>query len=358
VSALAKAWPICPRPQADESVLSWFERVAHAYAMSPALLLNVVRDADANHRTLSEASVAELLYDKSVVDRLTVLAQLTDSERNGLWPAPTEWELKTGTYSAYCPYCCKDDRSQHRTPFGRQIWQQSWYTICQNHGIALVSRSYANMPANRSYWSSIQLGRNEQYSHADRYRSYQVIYEPAVKPNILACLVEIERSTAEALSGIAPNLCLWGKLSAAQFLMVLSDLTTWSLTHFEPVRCWSAAEELTPTEVQEGQGLIGRTGRMSGSDYGEHRSTRSLCNVAIPKVRGAALWTAHALMATCHTDASDRTSGPTPQERQHARLSHAAPASRRWLAQRQSHWPKEYRRAHWIDVEAMERNYG
>ena len=53
--------------------------------------------------------------------------------------------------------------------------------------------------------------------------------------------------------------------------MVLGDLTSWSLTHFEPVRCWSAAEELTPTEVQEGRGLIGRTGRMSGSDYPENQ---------------------------------------------------------------------------------------
>jgi hypothetical protein len=35
------------------------------------------------------------------------------------------------------------------------------------------------------------------------------------------------------------------------YLMVLGDLTTWSLT---------------PTEVQEGHGLVGRTGRMSGSD--------------------------------------------------------------------------------------------
>jgi hypothetical protein len=356
MSALAKVWPICPRPQADESVLSWFERVAHEYAMSPAMLLNVVRDADASHRALSKISVAEHLYDKSVADRLTVLAQLTDSERATLWPALTEWELKTGTYSAYCPYCCKDDLSQHRTPYGRQSWQQSWYTICHAHGIALVFRSFANMPANRSFWSSVELGRNEQYSHADRYRSYRRIYEPAVKPNILACLVEIERSTAEALAGIAPNFCLWGKLSAAQFLMVLGDLTTWSLTHFEPVRCWSAAEELTPTEVQEGQGLIGRTARMCGSDYGEDQCTRSLCDVAIPKVRGAALWTAHALMATCHTAASDRISGKSPQDRQHALLSRAAPVSRRWLAMRQAHWPRDYCRNQWIEVEAMDAN--
>jgi len=180
MNALAKVWPICPRPQADESVLSWFERVAHEYAMSPALLLDVVKPADARRRTLRRGSVAEHLYEASLANRLTVLAQLTDSERSGLWPALTKWELRTGTYCAYCPYCCKDDLSQHRTPYGRQSWQQSWYTICQIHGIALVSRSYANMPANRSFWSNIQLGRNEQYSHADRYRSYRVIYEPAV----------------------------------------------------------------------------------------------------------------------------------------------------------------------------------
>ena len=121
-----------------------------------------------------------------------------------------------------------------------------------------------------------------------------------MRSNILACLVEIERSIDEALSGIAPNFCLWGKLTAGEFLMVLGDVTTWSLTHFEPVRCWSAAEELTATETQEGHGLVGRTGRMSGSDYGEHQWARSLSDVANPKVRGAALWTAHALMATCH----------------------------------------------------------
>jgi hypothetical protein len=356
MNGASNVWPLCPRPQADESVLSWFERVALEYAMSPTLLLNVVRNADAGHGSLSEASVAEHLYETLVADRLAALAQLTDSERASLWPALTEWELKTRTYCAFCPYCCMDDLRHDRTPYGRHFWQQSWYTICRDHGIALVVRNLAHVPANRSYWSSVQLRSVADYAHADQYRSYTVISEPAVRSNILACLMEIERCTSEALSGITPNLLLWGKLTATQFLMVLGDLTTWSLTHFEPVRCWSAAEELTPTEVQEGHGLVGRTGRMSGSDYGEHQSTRSLSDVANPKVRGAALWTAHALMATCHSDASDRRSGKTAQDRQHALLSRAAPVSRRWLAMRQAHWPRDYCRNRWIEVEAMDAN--
>ena len=74
----------------------------------------------------------------------------------------------------------------------------------------------------------------------------------------------------------------------------------------------SAAEDLTPAEEQEGYGLIGRIRRMSASEYGEQRMTRTLRNVAHPKVRGAALWAAHAFMATCHIAASDRPSGRGP----------------------------------------------
>jgi hypothetical protein len=156
-----------------------------------------------------------------------------------------------------------------------------------------------------------------------------------------------------AISGIAPNSWMWGKLTAQEFLMILRDLTTWALTHFEPVRSWSIAEGLTTSEEQEGYGLIGRSTRMSASDYRDNRSTRSLSDITSPKVRGAALWTAHALMATCHIAASDRPSGKSTQDRQGALLSRSSPAGRQWLAQRQALWPPQYRGARWIDVREM-----
>jgi hypothetical protein len=46
-------------------------------------------------------------------------------------------------------------------------------------------------------------------------------------------------------------------------LRIVTDLTTWSLTHFEPGRAWSLAEDLSAAEEQEGYGLIGRRRRMS-----------------------------------------------------------------------------------------------
>jgi hypothetical protein len=90
---------------------------------------------------------------------------------------------------------------------------------------------------------------------------------------------------------------------------------------------------------------------MSASDYPPQRFTRSLLTIANPKVRGAALWTAHALLATCHTAASDRASGATPQQRQAALLAGTARPSRRWLMHRQAEWPPEYRRSRWIDTQ-------
>jgi len=69
---------------------------------------------------------------------------------------------------------------------------------------------------------------------------------------------------------------------------------------------------LTPTEEQERCGLIGRGHRMSTSDYRPSQMMRSLRDIANPKVRGGALWTAHALLTTCHTAASDRSFGEHP----------------------------------------------
>ncbi|MGA2841208.1 MAG: hypothetical protein ABSG18_13670 [Steroidobacteraceae bacterium] len=157
-------------------------------------------------------------------------------------------------------------------------------------------------------------------------------------------------AVTDALAGIAPNRLLWGNLTAREFLTVVDDVTTWALTHFEPVSAWSSAEDLTAVEEQEGYGIVGRLRRQSGSGDQSQNGERSLREVTHPKVRGSALWVAHALLASCHGDASDRTSGSTPQERQIARIVRSAPAGREWLAHRQESWPTAYRRQWWIDV--------
>jgi hypothetical protein len=87
---------------------------------------------------------------------------------------------------------------------------------------------------------------------SNRCRDLIVPRNPKVRFDILAGLVEIECAAANALCGVRPNPWLWGDLAPQEFLLVLRDVTTWSLMHFEPVRAWSAAEDFSPTEEQEG----------------------------------------------------------------------------------------------------------
>jgi hypothetical protein len=279
-----------------------------------------------------------------------VLSQLPPLERQTLWPPMTGWELQDTTFRVYCPLCCLEDIRGSQTPYGRQCWQQSWCTICMYHGCPLVIRKPHPSCGFQTPWSAAQLRIEIHYCAPDRYRDLKVARESEVRRAILGSLVEIERVVAKALAGISPNRLFWGNLTAQEFLTVLDDVTTWSLTHFEPVSAWSGAEDLTAVEEQEGYGLVGRLRRQCGSEPKPNQSgQRTLREVTHPKVRGAALWVAHALLAFCHRDASDRPSGDTPQHRQAARLLRSAPAGREWLANRQERWPAAYRRQWWIE---------
>jgi hypothetical protein len=87
--------------------------------------------------------------------------------------------------------------------------------------------------------------------------------------------------------------------SCQSFLWILDDATGWALTHFEPVRAWSAAEDLTPTERSEGfsddinVSLWMQLQQAKDSDLGP---------IGDPAVRGSSLWLAHSLMASYHEE--------------------------------------------------------
>ena len=223
MNTVPTAWPLCPRPKADESLPSWFERVGYEYAMSPALLLGAVEQATRGKDKFGQTPPAARLYDPSVADRLTALAKLSDTERTALWSSASEWELDDRAFCTYCPHCCIDDLANGRTPYGRRVWQQAWCTVCKVHGTALVIRNITHAPPHRSSWSHAVLKGNREFLAANRYRDLKVRSQPAVRANILGCLMEIEYTAAEATGGTVPNSFLWGKLTAAAFLTITGE---------------------------------------------------------------------------------------------------------------------------------------
>jgi hypothetical protein len=343
-------WPVCPRPQPDESLPSWFERVGAEYQMTPHALLSSFDLSDGSVAATAPKlarETAERLQAPRVRSQIAALSRLPDTACNTLWPSTTGLELIDGAFRSYCPHCCLGDLLEQRTPYGRRGWQQSWCTLCLYHGMALVLRNPHRRRASAE-WSAQTLRDEVHYLAPDRYRTLKVARESNLRCVILGSLVEIERSILNALAGLSPNLLWWGPLSPTEFLRIVTDLTTWSLTHFEPVRAWSLAEDLSAAEEQGGYGLIGRRRRLSAADYPSGRSPRTLQEVSEPKIRGSALWVAHALMSASHVGASDRDGNSSLQERQASYLRRAGPAARAWLAYQQRQWPAEYRRRWWI----------
>lgn len=348
--SVLQPWPVCPRPQPDESLPSWFERVGAEYRMTPNALLS---SFDLSDRPVAATApklardTAERLRAPHVRSKIAALSRLPDTACETLWPSSTGWELIDRAFRSYCPYCCLDDLREQRTPYGRRGWQQSWCTLCLYHGTALVLRNPHHQRASTG-WSAQTLRAETHYLAPDRYRTLKVARESSLRYVILGSLVEIERAILNALAGRSPNPLWWGPLSPTEFLSIVTDLTTWSLTHFEPVRAWSLAEDLSAAEEQEGYGLIGRRRRLSAADYPPGHLLRTLQEITEPKTRGSALWVAHALMSAGHIGASDRDAKLSLLERQAAYLHRAAPAARAWLANRQRQWPTEYLRRWWI----------
>ena len=56
---MLREWPICPRPEQDESLPSWIERIAREYGMSAAALVNSI-DVPGGIRSVLSAGVREI----------------------------------------------------------------------------------------------------------------------------------------------------------------------------------------------------------------------------------------------------------------------------------------------------------
>src|SRR5450631_3909885 len=113
---MLRAWPICAPPEIDESLVSWIERVAREYSMSPTALLNSVDSAPRRAVRGSTRPAPEHLLDPALIERLSALGQISSAARTRLWPPRTDWELHSFTFCAYCPQCCLDDLARHGVP--------------------------------------------------------------------------------------------------------------------------------------------------------------------------------------------------------------------------------------------------
>ena len=96
---MLREWPICPRPEEDESLPSWIERIGREYGMTAAALVNSIDSPGGMRNRWPAPPTLQRLYESRFVDRLVLLSRLSPPACTALWP-PGE---RLGTSRIYFP---------------------------------------------------------------------------------------------------------------------------------------------------------------------------------------------------------------------------------------------------------------
>jgi hypothetical protein len=165
-------------------------------------------------------------------------------------------------------------------------------------------------------------------------------------------LKAFEAAVVAATAGYSPPTEQWGLLSARDFLNIVHDVTTWSLTNFESFKApcpatvyyhdW--APFLPPIFL-----FVTSYLRAWAPEHPE-RPMRLCVN---PDERRNALWITMALLGADHP-AMPGTSCPLDRlTRQRQTFNGQNPAGLSWLVSRMRHWPEAYRDACWVAWEEL-----
>jgi hypothetical protein len=172
-------------------------------------------------------------------------------------------------------------------------------------------------------------------------------WPPNSRSSPLLAVERMETAIDRALGGHDPDNRIWGPLSASEFLIVVQDVTTWSLSNFECFCARPEAENL-PTGVRI---VADFYFTMVPGHLPPFASGFSLRKTPEPGLRAAALWMAAALLAK--QEAYTRVETVEPPARQWRLLKRRTPTGLYWLFQQMAAWPRRYTRHQWMDLNSI-----
>ena len=139
--------------------------------------------------------------------------------------------MRREEFVAYCPRCVLEHLRDHRPAYGHELWEQAWYIVCHVHRLPLLPRPRTRNPDGWTVQAlRWQIDRLEEigYQHV-RTKPH----DPLLTLTILEALLSLQRQIATVLAGERPA-AYRGDLRAAEFLVVLQDVTSWSLSFLNP----------------------------------------------------------------------------------------------------------------------------
>lgn len=145
--------PIVKSAHEDESLSSWFERLAQFYGFSVAQFLRWMGHQDGRYKCFAEADLdAPLVSIKRAFAAATGYTLLTIEEI----ATRSSKLLWLGDRDAYCHLCWRDDLAKgedHGGPYNRARWQDPWRVYCDEHRVWLAPHPGAGSARNRRLWS-------------------------------------------------------------------------------------------------------------------------------------------------------------------------------------------------------------
>jgi hypothetical protein len=338
------ALPYCPRPKPEEAAYSWLTRVAKGYGLSADRLLSQVVKAHNSSFCLERA------FDAPYLNALSRATRIPRRTLKGLQGAPISWILQDRRYCNLCIRCLDTDISRQREPFLRRAWRHAWKTRCAIHGTRLQRTNLRILESLDAAVTRAELHRLCTISTTFEIRLDQSIGSSLRLLAVLRAVERIESAIELAIDGYDPDRRVWGFISAADFLKVVQDVTTWALSNFECFAARPEAENL-PNGVRSAAGFYFTMMPRRLPPFASGTAVRTLRKTAEPGLRAAALWFAEALLAKQEAYTCVETADPPA--RQWRLLKRRTPTGLYWLQQKMMEWPRRYVRHQWMDLNSI-----
>jgi len=210
-------------------VESWIWRIGREFGYTPRRFLGAIGYPSTNRQDPAQRlTQADIRY-------LATLARLTPDALEQMAIMPPDWRLRAINDVPFCGQCWIEGQRLQGFAYLQGAWMHAGRISCQRHGDWLFSardklgRPHCNLEHRARHGVSIEalLEMRDHQTKVESFGARRWIADAGER------LKAFEVAMIAATAGYAPPEELWGPLSPRDFLNIVQDVTTWSLTNFE-----------------------------------------------------------------------------------------------------------------------------
>jgi len=346
--ARSRPLPVCPRPFPGEAVESWIWRIGREFGYTPRGFLRAIGYPSTNRQDPAQRlTQADIPY-------LATLARLTPDDLQEMAIIPPDWRLRAITDVPFCAPCWIEGQRLQGFAYLQGAWMHAGRISCPRHGDWLFSardklgRAHCDPEHRARHGVSVPAVRDMLDHHSKLESSGSRWWIPDAGERLKA----FEAAIIAATAGYSPPDEQWGSLRARDFLNIVQDVTTWSLTNFENFKapCPATVYYQTWAPFLPPIFLFAPSHVPAWTPDKPERSMRLCVN---PDERRNAFWISLALLAADHPGMPRMGRPVDRQTRQRQIFKGQNPAGLAWLVSRMQQWPEGYKNSCWVAWEEL-----